>query len=319
MAANFDQGGQNVGYYDTTPGNLGGHYRLSEDVDIIASCDPNAVSPYVVNNFATGEWMKYTVNVATSGSYVFSLLASNSYSGTPAFHLEVDGVKVTGSVPVPSTGAWCTFKGVPTPAVTLSAGTHVVKVVSDQQFFNLETITATAAPVTSTSAYMSTYKGKPYSGTPIQVPSTFMAANFDLGGQGVAYNDTTSTNIGGQYRPNEGVDLIASCDATPTASYVVNNYATGEWMNYTINAATAGNYAVQLRAANNYSSSVAFHVEVDGVKVTGPVLVPVSGAWCSFKLATSPSFPLTAGTHVLRIVSDQQYFNVESINVINTP
>jgi hypothetical protein len=166
---------------------------------------------------------------------------------------------------------------------------------------------------------MSTYKAKPYSGTPIPVPGSFIAANFDLGGQNVAYNDTTATNIGGQYRPNDGVDLIASCDAAPTAPYVINNYATGEWMNYTINAASAGNYVVQLRVANNYSSSVAFHVEVDGVKVAGPVQIPMTGAWCTFRSVATPAFPLTAGPHVLRIVSDQQYFNVDSVNVISSP
>lgn len=319
MAANFDRGGQNVGYYDTTSGNLGGQYRLSEGVDIVTSCDPNLASPYVVNNFATGEWMNYTVNVATSGSYVFSLLAANSYSGTPAFHLEVDGVKVTGSTPVPSTGSWCTFKGVPTSAVALSAGTHVVKVVSDQQYFNLETISVTAAPVIPPNPYMSTYQGKPYTGTPIPVPGSFIAANYDLGGMNVAYSDTTTSNIGGQYRPNEGVDIIASCDASPTSSYVINNYATGEWMNYTINAANPGSYAVQLRTSNKYSSNVAFHVEVDGVKVAGPVLVPVTSDWCTFQTVKTPSFPLTAGPHVLRIVSDQQYFNLESINVTTSP
>ncbi|HEX5393216.1 MAG TPA: carbohydrate-binding protein [Rhodocyclaceae bacterium] len=317
MAANFDAGGKNVAYYDTTPGNLGGQYRLNEDVDIIASCDPNAVSPYVVNNFATGEWMKYTVNVATAGSYAFSLLASNSYSGNPAFHLEVDGVKVGGSIPVPSTGAWCTFKWVPTPAVMLSAGTHVVKVFADQQFFNLESISATAAPAPA--PYISTYKGKPYTGTPIAVPGKFTAANFDLGGQNVAYYDKTSTNIGGQYRPNDAVDIIASCDATPTAPYVLNNFSTGEWLNYTINVATAGNYIVQLRTSNNYSSNVALHVEVDGVKVAGPVMVPVTSSWCTFKSAATTAFPLAAGTHVLKIMSDQQYFNLESVNVISSP
>ncbi len=314
MAANYDAGGQNVAYYDTTPGNLGGQYR-SDDVDIISSCDTNLVSPYVVNNFATGEWMNYTVNVATAGSYTFQLLAANNYSSAqPAFHVEVDGAKVTGSVPVPNTGAWCTFKWVPTPAVSLAAGTHVVKVYSDQQYFNLETVAAAAI-----STYMSTYQGKPHTGTPIAVPGTFWAANFDLGGQNVAYYDTTSTNIGGQYRTSEAVDIIASCDATPTASYVVNNHATGEWMNYTISVPTTGNYIVQLRAANNYSSKVAFHVEVDGVKVTGSIPVPVTGSWCSFGTAATPAFPMTAGTHVLRITSDQQYSNLETINVIGSP
>jgi hypothetical protein len=325
-AENFDGGGQNVAYYDTTPGNLGALYRTGEDVDIINSCDA-AGGGYVVNNFATGEWMNYTVNATTSGSYTFQLRVSNKYANaSPAFHLEVDGVKVSGSIAVPQTGAWCTFQNVPVPAVNLTAGKHVVKIVSDQGFFNFNSVAVTSTtattpppPTTTPSGYMSTYKGKPYTGTPIAVPSMFMAANFDLGGQNVAYNDTTSTNLGGQYRTSEAVDIVASCDAAPTAAYVVNNIATGEWMNYTISVATAGNYSVQLRASNNYSSNVALHVEVDGVKVAGPVLVPVTGAWCSFQAMTTPAFALTAGTHVLRITSDQQYFNLETINVIGSP
>jgi hypothetical protein len=319
QAENFDLGGQNVAYYDTTPGNLGGQYRALEDVDLINSCD-SAGGGYVVNNFATGEWLSYTVNATTSGSYVFQLRAANNYSNaTPAFHIEVDGSKASASVPVPNTGGWCNFQTVPVPAFNLGAGKHVVRIVSDQGFFNLNSFTATATPATTTSAFMSTYKGLPFSGTPIGVPSTFMAANFDLGGQNVAYNDTTSTNVGGQYRPNEAVDIVATCDATPSAAYVVNNFATGEWLNYTINVPTAGNYVVQLRAANNYTSNVAFHIEVDGAKVAGPIAVPVTGAWCNFQPVAAPAIPLTAGTHVLRIVSDQQYFNLETIDVIASP
>ncbi|HEX8963118.1 MAG TPA: carbohydrate-binding protein, partial [Rhodocyclaceae bacterium] len=217
-AENFDGGGQNIAYYDTTPGNLGGQYRTSEDVDIISSCD-SAGGGYVVNNFAAGEWMNYTVNATTSGSYTFQLRAANNYGGgKPAYHLEVDGAKVTGSIPVPNTGAWCTFQWVPAPAINLTAGQHVVKIVADQPYFNLNSVAVTAAATPTTSTFMSSYKGKPYTGTPIAVPGLFMAANFDLGGQNVAYNDTTSTNLGGQYRTNEAVDIIASCDATPTAS-----------------------------------------------------------------------------------------------------
>jgi hypothetical protein len=319
MAANFDRGGQNISYYDTTQGNLGGQYRTSEDVDIISSCDPNAVSPYVVTNFATGEWMNYTVNLATSGSYVFQLLASNNYpNATPAFHIEVDGVPATGQVPMPNTGTWCTFKWVAAPSVTLSAGKHIVKIYADRQYFNLEAVGATAVAA-QTSTYMSAYKGKPYTGAPIAVPGTFMAANFDLGGQNIAYYTPAPSNIGGQYRTGEAVSIVASCDPTPTASYVVNNYYTGNWLNYTINVPTSGNYIVQLRASNNYTANVAFHVAVDGVKVAGPVTIPITGNWCSFQPVSTPAFQMSAGTHVLSLYSDQQYSNLETISILPSP
>src|SRR5439155_6290216 len=50
----------------------------------------------------------------------------------------------------------------------------------------------------------------PYSGTPVVVPGTFEAENFDLGGEGVAYHDNVKGNVGGQYRVNEDVDIVVS-------------------------------------------------------------------------------------------------------------
>ena len=40
----------------------------------------------------------------------------------------------------------------------------------------------------------------PYGGTPWAILGTIQAENYDLGGQGVAYNDTTSGNSGNAYR-----------------------------------------------------------------------------------------------------------------------
>ena len=52
--------------------------------------------------------------------------------------------------------------------------------------------------------------GTPYSGTPISVPGTIQAENFDNGGEGVAYHDVDANNIELAYRPNEVVDIEPS-------------------------------------------------------------------------------------------------------------
>src|SRR5207237_9055564 len=101
-AENFDFGGEGIAYHDNTPGNQGGQYRLSEDVDIIVSTD-SAGGGYVVNNLETGEWLAYTVNVITSAQYNILLRASSMFSNS-AFHIEIDGINLTGSVLVPNTG-----------------------------------------------------------------------------------------------------------------------------------------------------------------------------------------------------------------------
>jgi hypothetical protein len=312
-AENFDTGGEGVGYHDLTASNTGGAYRTSEAVDIVSSGDPAGGGPIVVN-FQTGEWLAYTVNVGASGPYTFALRASNNYSSPTAYHLEVDGVKVTGSVTVPNTGSWGNFQWVSAPTVTLSAGQHVVKVVADAQYFNVNTIRAVAAS-TSTSTSTPSYTGTPFTGTPVALPAMFEAENFDKGGEGVAYHDLTATNTGGAYRTSEAVDIVSSGDPAGGGPIVVN-FQTGEWMAYTVNVAASGLYDLSVRASNNYGSPTAFHVEIDGVNVTGSVAVPNTGSWGTFQWVGKKGINVAAGKHVLKLVSDAQYFNVNEISVL---
>src|SRR5712691_9856048 len=76
------------------------------------------------------------INVAASAQYNIELRASSQFS-TSAFHIEIDGQNVTGTVNVPNTGDWNTFQWVGKTGVPLAAGQHVLKIVADQQYFNL--------------------------------------------------------------------------------------------------------------------------------------------------------------------------------------
>src|SRR5207247_5408692 len=153
----------------------------------------------------------------------------------------------------------------------------------------------------------------PYSGTPMPVPATFEAEDFDRGGEGVAYHDNVKGNAGGQYRPNEDVDIIVSSDSAG-GGFVVNNFETGEWLNYTVNVQTATNYDIELRVSSQFSTR-AFHIEIDGQNVTGSVVVPNTGNWNTFQWVGKKGVALTAGQHVLKVFVDQQYFNFNSVRV----
>jgi len=153
----------------------------------------------------------------------------------------------------------------------------------------------------------------PYSGTPIPVPGTFEAEDFDRGGEGVAYHDNVRGNAGGRYRTGEDVDIIVSSDSAG-GGYVVNNFETGEWLGYTINVATGAQYDIELRLSSGFSSS-AFHIEIDGVNVTGSVAVPNTGGWSTFQWVGKKGVSFTAGQHRLKIVADQQYFDLNSVRV----
>ena len=102
----FDSGANGVAYRDNSAGNSGGQYRAS-DVDIEVTSDTGG--GYDIGWVAAGEWLNYTVNVAAAGTYDITLrVASAGAGGT--FHLEVNGVNKTGTLSVPNTGGWQTWK-----------------------------------------------------------------------------------------------------------------------------------------------------------------------------------------------------------------
>jgi hypothetical protein len=321
-AVNFDKGGDGVGYHDLSPGNLGGLYRASESVDIYPSLD-SVGGPYKVQNFQTGEWMTYTIDVPTGGNYDLGIRSANNLAASGAFRMEVDGVNVTGSIPVTNTGGWDAYQWFGKKGIPLTAGKHVLKLVSEQEWFDVSAITVLPTSTGGSTgggtgeAPTNGYAGTPYNGTPIAAPATFPAVNFDKGGEGIAYHDLSSGNLGGLYRTSESVDIYSSKDSA-VGPYKVQNFQTGEWMSYTVDVPASGNYDIGIRAANNLTTgtSGAFHIEVDGVNVTGSVSVPITGSWDTYQWFGKKAVPLTAGKHVIKLISEQQWFDVSALTVL---
>jgi endonuclease/exonuclease/phosphatase family metal-dependent hydrolase len=152
------------------------------------------------------------------------------------------------------------------------------------------------------------YSGSPYLGNPVQLPGTVYAANFDNGGEGVAYHDTDWINWGGQYR-DTGVDIQWASDG----GYDIGWFDAGEWLNYTVNVASAGSYTITARVASPYGGNL--HVGFNGASsVWQQVWVPNTGDWQNW---TTVSFTATlgAGWQQITLMSDTGGFNVESVSV----
>jgi hypothetical protein len=207
QAENFDEGGSGVAYVDTSTANQGGKYRTTDSVDIETTTDVGG--GYDVGYMSPGEWLKYTVNVTTADTYDMEFrIASSGGGGT--FHLEIDGVNVTGPVSVPNTGGWQSWTTVKKTGVNLNAGSQVWRFVADSAgatgaFANLNYIRV-AAP----SAPPSGGGGgpEPFGGTPTTLPSMKLEfENFDDGGPNVAYVDTSSGNSGGNPSDGHGVPI----------------------------------------------------------------------------------------------------------------
>jgi hypothetical protein len=126
----------------------------------------------------------------------------------------------------------------------------------------------------------------PYNGTPHTIPGTIEAEEYDNGGPGVAYLDTTSGNIfNSGYRNNEDVDV----EVCSEGGYNLGHTDPGEWMKYTVDVTSAGDYEVRVRVAinNNDADASAYRIEVDGVDVTGSVAFDGTGGWQNWVNQTS--------------------------------
>ena len=80
--------------------------------------------------------MAYTVTVSKTASYQISFYLASAYD-SGKFHLECDGTDKTGVISVPSTDGfqnWVVVK----KTVNLDAGQHILKLVVDGDFFNID-------------------------------------------------------------------------------------------------------------------------------------------------------------------------------------
>ena len=143
---------------------------------------------------------------------------------------------------------------------------------------------------------------EPFGGTPAPIPGTVEAEDFDIGGEGVAYHDFEATNLGGAYRTDEGVDLQPCSEG----GFNVGWQRQGEWIEYTVNVQTSGDYDVSARVASETTGGI-FHLEfAEGPgpdTSTGTFIAPVTGGWQTWTTATS-TVTLTAGEQVMRFVND---------------
>jgi endonuclease/exonuclease/phosphatase family metal-dependent hydrolase len=286
-AENFNEGANGVAYWDGDATNNGnaGSYRSTE-VDLETTTDSGG--GVIVGWAGAPEWLNYTVNVASTGTYSVAVrVASAGDGGT--FHIEVNGVDKTGPLTVPNTGGWQTWVTLYKSGITLSAGTQTWRLVLD-----------TNGSTGATGNFNWIAVSEAYGGTPATLPGTVQAENFDEGGSSVAYADNSAGNSGGQYRVTD-VDIESTSDTG--GGYNVGWASAGEWLKYSVNVTSAGTYNIGVRVASAGQGGT-FHIEVNGVDKTGALTVPNTGGWQTWTNVTKTNVPLSAGPQVWRIVMD---------------
>ncbi len=148
----------------------------------------------------------------------------------------------------------------------------------------------------------------PFRGSPFKLPGLIEAEEYDRGGEGFAYHDTEPDNLGGAFRPREGVDLESSTEN----GYNIGWIQPDEWVEYTVDVQTAGVYKVEVRTAAANEAGY-FHLELDRVNITGRQMAPVTGGWQTWTTVVIPQVYLRAGQGVLRLYMESANFNVNSM------
>jgi uncharacterized protein involved in high-affinity Fe2+ transport len=272
----------------------GNSYR-SDGVDLETTSDTGGGSD--LGWTTSGQWFRYTVNVATAGTYTVSFRVAAPSAVTDAFHLSnSSGTNLSGSVNLSATGGWQTWATV-TASVTLPAGRQVLTLNQDNAGWNINYVTFAAL-------------GSPYGGTPAAIPGTVQAENYDTGGQGSAYNVTSINGTGNSYR-SDGVNLETTSDTG--GGYDLGWTTSGQWFHYTVNVATAGTYTVSFRVAAPSAVTDAFHLSnASGTNLSGAVNLPATGGWQTWATVTA-SVTLPAGRQVLTLNQDNAGWNINSM------
>ena len=148
------------------------------------------------------------------------------------------------------------------------------------------------------------------------IPGLIEMENYDEGGQSVSYSDKDFVNEGNVYR-EDGVDVVGlGCSDTLNTKdckgYAVGYTSAGEWMEYTVKVADAGEY-VFLANVSTGAENAGFQLVMDGKAISDTIVAPKGEDWSTYSFVDGKTTALEAGEHVLRVVITGDFLNIDWI------
>jgi len=179
--------------------------------------------------------------------------------------------------------------------------------------------------------------GKPWNQHVQSIPGRIECEWYDLGGEGVAYHDSDSSNNGSgrlnpangeelnEFRMKEGVDISftkpkgiddnAYNKVNPELNELYVGWTQpGEWINYTINVHEAGIYRVGTMYTANRDGTIGLRVDgklvASHLKINSTYHEQDTVAWRQWhhwnKVDTLTEIKMTKGIHVLTLSIEEQ-------------
>jgi endoglucanase len=214
-----------------------------------------------------GDWMNYSVNASSAGTYTVNLRVSTPNSGAQ-LQIKNSGGAILATVNVPTTWGFQNWQTV-SASVNLPAGTQTIRIQSSSQAaWNFNWMEFVQGGSTTSPTPTSPTAG-----------STRIEAENWSGMSGVQTENTS--DAGG------GKDV----------GWIEN----GDWMNYSYNAPSSGTYTMSFRLATIYSGAQ-FQVKNSSGQVLATVNVPTTGGFQTWQ-TVSATVNLPAGQQTIKLQS----------------
>ena len=139
------------------------------------------------------------------------------------------------------------------------------------------------------------------------------AEDYKAGTNGTEYFDfDADVNLGGEYRPTEGVDIEVTGDVED--GFNVAFIQDGEFLTYDVDVASAGTYNVVLRVATPSEDTQSAEVTINGETYT--TAFGFTGGWQEYTDVTVANVNLAAGTQEIRFDARSSMFNFNYIELV---
>jgi hypothetical protein len=176
-------------------------------------------------------------------------------------------------------------------------------------------VTSGSHTVTSNTVSLIVQTQNPFSSR-IAIPGILELEDFDEGGQGVSYNETSAGNQGSATTYRTGpVDVEICTEGGHNIGYITD----GEWLEYSVSVAANDNYNLVFRtAAANSANQGQIQLFLDGVEVMPATSIANTGGWQTWASTTIENIALSAGDHILRVAFPNGDLNINYISFTAT-
>lgn len=284
----FDNGGQDVSYYDNSAENENSAtYRSRESVDIEDCSDTGG--GYNIANTESEEWMEYTVNVQQTGTYTIGLRVASEGAGKTISLSSNDNV-IAENITIPNTGGWQIWETVKIDNINLQAGEQVLRItIGNTDYVNLNYMT------------FETYAGKPT----------------------ISITDPADNS---QFNTNQEITINATANsetATITSvSFYVNNNLTLTDNNAPYSAdlqkMQEGSYTIKAETTDSNGNSSYDEINITITEAPTPMSVNLKKGWNLIGFPYSPNQDITKALsgiiNYVQVVKDLDGFYDTSID-----